>query len=319
MLTTNINKISAFVILAFSIALTSSACDDSVVSGGKPPTFDEQASIFHSPKTIGKFQSGEITESSGLVVSRCQENVLWTQNDSGDGPFIFAINRAGDHLGTWKVEDARNLDWEDMATYKDPSGKCVIYVGEIGNSKDGERLEHTIYRFPEPIVGETDRTTTRGSALVTEPATELRFSYPDKRRNAEVLLSDPSSGTLYVISKEQSEPATVYKLKHEFGQQKQIAEKIAEITVPAIPFGMLTGGAISADGRRLVLCDYFAAYEYVLPDGESGFDEIWKQKPTVIDLGKRRQGEAVSYSNDGSSILATSEGRNAPILEVRRK
>lgn len=319
MLSTNITKIYAFVIFAFLSSLASTACTHSPVKGGRPPSFEEQTSDFQAPSGLGKIASNEITESSGLVVSLCQENVLWTHNDSGDGPYIFAMDRTGMHLGTWKVTNARNLDWEGIATYKDATGNCLLYIGEIGNSKDGERLEHTIYRFPEPSLQETDRNTTRENANTTEPSTELRFSYPDRRRNAEVLLVDPKSGSLYIVTKESSDPAAVYKLNSDLSSQKQIAVKIAEVTVPAVPFGMLTGGDISTDGERLVLCDYFAGYEFILPSGSDNFDDIWKQKPVVIDIGKRKQGEAVAYSIDGNSILATSEGRNSPIIEARRK
>lgn len=319
MLSTNITKISAFVIFAVIPGLVASACSHSLVKGGQPPAFDKQASAFNAPVVVGKIASKEITESSGLVVSRCQENVLWTHNDSGDGPFVFAMDRTGTHLGTWKITDASNLDWEDAATYKDQSGKCFIYIGEIGNSKNGERTDHTIYRFAEPLITETGRTASRENALATEPATQLKFSYPDRQRNAETLMADPKTGSLYIVTKEESEPAAVYKLKPEFGTQKQIAVKVAEVTVPAVPFGMLTGGDISSDGKRLVLCDYFAAYEYEHPKDSVNFDEVWKQKPSVISLGKRKQGETVAYSVDGNSIFTTSEGKNSPLIEATRK
>lgn len=317
MLSTNITKIFAFVIFAAAAGLVSSACRDSPVKGGEPPILNEQHSAFNAPVVVGKIASKEITESSGLVVSQCQENVLWTHNDSGDGPYVFAMDRTGTHLGTWKVTGAENLDWEDMATYKDAAGKCVIYIGEIGNSKNGERTEHIIYRFAEPTIKEPDRSTSRQNAAATEPATALKFSYPDRRRNAEVLMADPKTGSLYIVTKEPSEPAAVYKLKYVVGAEKQIAEKVAEVTVPAVPFGMLTGGSISGDGKRLVLCDYFAAYEFTIPGVV--FDEIWKQKPTVIDLGKRKQGETIAYSSDGNSLFATTEGKNSPIIEATRR
>jgi len=319
MLSTNITKILAFVIFAAAVGLVLSACSESSVKGGKPPVINEQASAFNPPSIVGKIASKEITESSGLVVSQCQENVLWTHNDSGDGPYVFAMDRTGTHLGTWKVTNAENLDWEDIATYKDESGKCFIYIGEIGNSRNNQLTEHIIYRFAEPTIKETDRDTSRKNAAATEPATVLKFSYPDRRRNAEVLMAEPKSGSLYIVTKEPSEPAAVYKLKPEFGAEKQVAVKVAEITVPAVPFGMLTGGSISSDGKRLLLCDYFAAYEFALTNTADSFDEIWKQKPIATGLGRRKQGESIAYSADGNSIFATSEGKNSPIIQATRK
>jgi hypothetical protein len=99
----------------------------------------------------------------------------------------------------------------------------------------------------------------------------------------------------------------------------QVAARIADLEVPSVPVGLLTGGDISPDGKRIVLCDYLDGYELILPDGDSAFDDIWKQKPIEIDLGERDTGEAVAYSADGRSIFATTEGKNAPIIELDRK
>jgi hypothetical protein len=93
---------------------------------------------------------------------------------------------------------------------------------------------------------------------------------------------------------------------------------VTEIAVPAIPNGFVTGGDISPDGLRLIICDYTAAYEWKLSDGKQ-FDEIWKQDPVIVDIGRREEGEAVCYSADGASIYSTSEGRGAPIFQVRLK
>jgi hypothetical protein len=46
---------------------------------------------------------------------------------------------------------------------------------------------------------------------------------------------------------------------------------------------------------------------------------VWKQKPVVVGLGDRKQGEAVTYSADGLSIFATSEGKSPPLIEVKRR
>ena len=96
-------------------------------------------------------------------------------------------------------------------------------------------------------------------------------------------------------------------------------EKLTDLTVPAVPNGFLTGGDISPDGKHAIICDYFNAYELTLPDGAKNFDEIWKQKPLIVELGERKQGEAVGYSADGKSIFATSEGKNSPLIEVSGK
>lgn len=312
-----ITKFSIFVIFgAFSCA----ACSSSSSRELGFPQIDHTTSSYYPPQIIGSIKSEEITESSGLAASPCQTNVLWTHNDSGDGAFIYAIDRSGTNLGTWKVKNAENIDWEDMAAAKQSDGQCYLYIGEIGNTEKLERARHTIYRVIEPAVTLQDAGSRSDNARQTETAAILQFKYPDKTRDAETLLLHPKNGDIYVLSKERGSPSTIYKIKADFGNVTVVeAEKIGELAVPAVPNGFLTGGAISPDGMRVIVCDYSAAYELVLSSATSEFGTIWQQKPVVIDIGNRKQGEAVSYSTDGMSIFATSERRNAPLIEVRRR
>ena len=108
-------------------------------------------------------------------------------------------------------------------------------------------------------------------------------------------------------------------MRPEFGRDEVAkAEKVGEVSVPAIPNGFVTGGDISPDGRRVVICDYTRAYEWTMPEGSS-FETIWSQGPASIELGKRTIGEAVSYNVDGTAIFASSEKKNSPLIEVKRR
>ncbi len=282
------------------------------------PAFDQANSQYEPPKVVGRIKSKEISESSGLAASPCRTDLLWTHNDSGDGPFIYAIDASGESRGVWRIANADNEDWEDMAAARDASGKCFLYLGEIGNTDKLTRHEHTIYRVAEPEV--TDQiSTTNKKAPNTTAAEAMKFRYSDGTHDAETLIVHPQTGDIYILTKNRNEASNIYKLTPAFGSAAVVsAQKIGEIRVPVIPFGMLTGGSISPDGRRVILCDYAAAYELVLPDG-AAFDEIWKQKPAAIQLGERKQGEAITYSSDGKSIFATSERGDPPVIQVVRK
>ena len=95
-------------------------------------------------------------------------------------------------------------------------------------------------------------------------------------------------------------------------------KRLGEIHVPSIFGGVVTGGSISPDGRRVALCDYFQGYEIVLPASSRDFDDIWRQRMTGFDLGKRKQGEAIAYRLDGNALLATSEGKQSPLIMALR-
>ena len=307
------------VICLACVLICTAGCHKSVVEGGEPPQFDQDRSPFETARVVGRVEANDIKESSGVAVSKCQENVLWTHNDSGDGPFVFAMDTAGRDLGTWKVSGAENIDWEDIATLRDGGGKCFVYVGDTGNSRKDPRTELKIYRFAEPTVAASGPKPTRREPGVTETASVMTFAYPDEPQDAETLLVHPASGEIYIATKDRKRPAGVYALGAAFDRQPVQGRKISDLTVPAIPNGLLTGGDISADGRHLIICDDFAAYEFTLPAGRADFNEIWRQKPAVVELGDRKQGEAIGYSADGNSIFATSEGKNPPLIRVNRR
>lgn len=313
MLHKNIPKIIVFVtsicVFCFIFSNCSSVSPNS--SNSTAGKVSDQSKNFNDPEVVGRIKTDEITESSGLVQSRCDPRVFWTHNDSGDKELIYAINEKGERLGTWKVAGAKNNDWEDMATLRDKSGKCFIFFGDIGNNSR-EKTRFAIYKVGEPTVTGESKKSTKKMPLTTDVAEAIAFSYPDGTFDAETLLVHPGNGDIFVVTKTIFGGASVFKI----GPQ---TTKVGEISVPAIPNGFLTGGEISPDGRRVIISDYVAAYELRLPEGVENFDEIWKQTPDKIILGDREQGEAICYSTDGKKIYATSEKKNSPVIRVSSK
>ena len=310
-----IAKISGFVISILASALIFSSCGHVDSSTDKK----DYGSGFEPPLVISHISDPEIDEASGLVVSKCQPNVFWTHNDSGDGPYIYAIGPTGEDLGTWKVPNAENIDWEDIAEREEPDGTCRLYIGEIGDNS-AKRAVHSVYRIREPVITDQTKDLREKNALPTEPAERLDFSYADENQNAETLMVHPVTGDIYVLTKRKKGPSGVYKIKPVFGSgDVQTVARIADVQVPSIPIGLLTGGDISPDGRHVALCDYVDGYELTLPAGDPNFDDIWQQTPVRIDLGPRDTGEAIAYSPDGSAIFATTENPKPPLIEVKRK
>ena len=318
-----VNMISStsFKILAFAAVACAGALAWFGGSGlrntvAAPPAVTDNP--YSAPVMIGRIETSEITESSGLSASECQD-VLWTHNDAGNGAFIYAMDTRGRHLGTWRVEGARSVDWESIATYKDANGKCFVLVGDIGDN-DEKRRELQIYRVPEPAMTPEGAKSSSAAPLVTAAAEILSYTYADGTNNAETLLVHPRSGDIYVVTKEKSGPAGVHRIKPVFGSTEvQKTDRVAEISVPSSPKGLITGGSFSPDGSRLMLCDVKGGYEFVLPEAAANPDEIWRQSPTPVDVGKRQQGEGVSYGRDRMTLYASSEKRNAPLYMIKRR
>lgn len=314
-----ITKNSVFVIfIAFVCALSMSCHHASSNERGNANT-DYSKSPFDAPKVIGTIDSKEINESSGIAVSKCQADVLWTHNDSNGGDFFFAVNAKGQKLGTWKIAGVKTADLEDVAAFRNKEGECFIYLGDIGNNsrKQGEL---TVFRVKEPAISPATAGSSKKEPLDSGPVETLKFSYPDIRHDAETLMIHPISGDIYVLTKRLSGASGVYRIKADFGSPSAVpAEKIADLSVPSIPNGFLTGGDIAADGQHVIVCDYFAAYELVLPSDTTNFDEVWNAVPVRVDLGARDQGESVSYGIDDKTVYATSEKANSPIIRLERR
>jgi hypothetical protein len=269
-----------------------------------------------TPAQIATLEDRRVNESSGLVASRRNPGLFWTHNDSGDGPFVYAFDRAGRKRGTFRVEGAQARDWEDIAAGPGPeASRPYLYAGDVGDN-DLEREFVTVYRFQEPEVTDADVSSTRERPRATAAAEAIRIKYPDGAHNCEALLVHPTTGDLYVVTKA-ADSAGVYKLAAPFDSSGvNTFARVATLRGPAFFGALVTGADISSDGRRVALCDYASGYELTLPEGSKNFDDVWTQKPTLVPLGARKQGESVCYSLDGAALLATSEGTPAPLIEV---
>jgi hypothetical protein len=321
--------VSALLIVALTTACQSGkSLSGEGLRGGSSKTDRNQppaeagvpSKAYAKPAHLADLEDKAITESSGIVASRRNPGLFWTHNDSGDGPFLYAFNRDGGKKGTWRVTGAKAHDWEDIAAGPGPQpGQSYLYIGDIGDNGK-ERDEIVVYRVAEPVITESDAGTDRSEPAETEPAEAIHLKYPDGAHNAEALAVHPVTGDLYIITKTRNAtaPAAVYKLAAPIPSSGiNTLEKISELSVPGLTSGMITGTDISPDGRKIILCDYFNAYELSLPESSGAkFDDIWKQPLTIVRLGTRPQGEAICYRLDGRAILATSEGSPATLIEV---
>jgi hypothetical protein len=264
-------------------------------------------------------QDPAIKESSGLVASRSTPGLFWTHNDSGDGPFIYGFDSRGSRKGVWRVADASARDWESIAAGPGPQrNQSYLYIGDIGDNQE-RRSEIIVYRVPEPTITAADASSTKSKPRLTEGAEAIRLRYPDGKHDAEALLVHPVTGNLYIITKIAFANPSIYEATRPVSSDRPITlTRLGELNIPSLLGGIITGGDISPDGRRVALCDYMQAYEIVLPS-VAAFNTIWKQPLRPIQLGQRKQGEAIAYRLDGNALLATSEGSPAPLIQVLRR
>lgn len=235
-----------------------------------------------------------ITESSGLAASLRHPGIVYTHNDSGGVPQIYALGMDGRVRAVLTLAGVGARDWEGMALGKDAAGRPAIFVADIGDNLGGAWPYVTVYRIPEP-------TRIRSRTL---RATAFRIKYADGPRNAETFMINPRTNRLYIAGKLfggklYEAPARLrtsgFNTMRKFGDAPTMA----------------TDGAFSPDGRTCVVRTYFGARFYeVDPDGRPG------KTLKTIDLPMQKQGESVTYAPDGRSILVGSEGKGQPVYRV---
>lgn len=287
----------------------------------KPParkTATTSTGIYGTPTQLAVLKDSSVRESSGLAASRSVPGLYWTHNDSGDGPLIYAFDTRGVSKGVWRLAGASAYDWEDMAAGPGPvSGKNYLYIGDIGDNQE-KRSEITVYRVSEPVL--SAESVVKGKNSLTEPAEAIRLRYPDGAHDAETLLVHPVTGNVYIVTKIPFANAGIYEAVAPLKPGRTITlTRAGTLAVPSLLGGIITGGAISPDGRRVAFCDYMQGYEAVLANSKASFNEIWKRPLTTISLGSRKQGEAITYRLDSKALLMTSEGSPMPLLQVVRR
>jgi hypothetical protein len=244
-------------------------------------------------RVVFKISDPRISESSGLAASRRHPGIVYTHNDSGHGPAVYAIGPDGRTRATFTLADAGSRDWEGIALGRDGAGRPALFVADIGDNLGGAWPYVTVYRVPEP----------RRLKDQTLHAVAFRMKYQDGPRDAESILVDPRSNRLYIASKT--------RLFGGKGRLYAAPERLRTSGFNLLrPVGdapsTATDGAFAPDGRTFVLRTYFGAAIYTAPG----------KRLTDVSLPAQRQGESITYTPDGRSLLVGSEGDDQPVWKV---
>ena len=260
---------------------------------------------------VGVLQDPELIEASGLVDGRRNAGILWTHNDSGDGPRIFAMEVDGTPRGTFTLVGAPDGDWEDIAIGADPdTGEPLLYVGDVGaNGSDRETL--VVYLVPEPLVTEGDQ-----AAEISDYGT-LDLAFPDGPvLNSDTLMVDPVTQDLYVVALEEDGTSGIYRANapHVPGSTVTL-ERVAgvrfgegDLEGSATP----VGGEFSPLGDQILIRTADSAFLWRRDQVEE-IDKVWSEAACPLPIAQEVRGEAISVSTDGAGYYTTSEEADQPI------
>lgn len=252
-----------------------------------------------------------VAEASGLAVSRRDPGRLWIINDSGAAAELHAVGTDGRELGRVAVSGARNVDWEDLASFK-LDGTPWLLVADTGDN-NARREDCVLYLLEEPAAAV-------GAARV---AREIRFRYEGGPRDCESVAVDVPNRKILLVSK-RTEPPEVHELPLAAGGAGVLTTKRVGTLRVAAPAGSLipfrdqpTGLDIAADGSLAAVVTYYGVFLFPRRGGES-WAEAFGRPAEVLAAHRLGQAESVALAADGETVFVVSEGRGSPLVCYRR-
>jgi hypothetical protein len=239
-----------------------------------------------------------LPEISGLATAG---QSLLAMNDGGDRAEVHVLD------ADCSVADVRSAavdpyDPEDLALAADGT----LWIADTGDNRADRATVALIGLLPD------------GGSTLT------RLTYPDGPHDAEALLLAPD-GTPYLVTKEVLGASSVYRPDAPLADgatlpMSRVATLGFRLTgTTGGPVGragqlMVTGGAVSGDGRRIALRTYTDAY--VWPLAGSDVVAALDAAPVRVALPDAPQGEAISFAANSRDLVVAGEGLPAPVTVV---
>lgn len=245
-----------------------------------------------------------MSEVSGIQKIK-KDGLIWMINDSGNKDHIYGVNEKGEIEKEIKVEEANNVDWEELT--KDDKGN--LYIGDFGNNENA-RKDLTIYKISNPDLIKKKKTS----------ATKITFNFPEQRNfppDKDKKLYDLEAfiylnGNLYLFTKNHASKfdgtTFLYKIPAESGNHD--AKLVATYkTCNESKSCKITAADISPDKSKIVLLGHDRLW--VLSDFEG--DDFYSGKVDTVLLGHSSQKEGICFT-DNNTVLITDENEEGMIV-----
>lgn len=267
-----------------------------------------------------------LNEVSGTAVSRKNRDVMWVHNDSGGNAELYAVSIAAGVaprlIATVVLTGAENFDWEDLALGPSPRGAGdFLYIGDIGDNITSAKRRSALqlYRIPEPTLDLSKS----AQQLVVGAAQVERFElrYPGGNpSDSEALFVEPSSGEVFLITKNLSGPSALYSAGVLAAPPPAPIELRPTLGCDGLPrllsfeggSPIVTGASFSAASRSVLVRAYSGTYQWQLGPSESVVDAL-ARTGCQLPSANEQQGEAIAAAPDGKGYFTVSEGKSEEI------
>ena len=282
----------------------------------EPPTASETQAgpaVHRSSNTIAhsvQLKDSQLLESSGLAFSHRSAQRVWTHNDSGGQPEIFAFDLQGNctakfHLG----RGLRMFDWEDIDCFTQ-DGQPRMLIADVGdNWTRRNRVRLFLLSEPDP-----NSAATGDSMMITDYQT-LAIQYPDSATDCEAVTVNVAEGKIWLFSKNLLPTCTMWSIDLPRPDDKRRLIETTADPVTVFDQPLVTGADYHEATRQLVLCNYFIASVYSMEDGKVG-PQTFRIAPTPIRLPALKQIEGIAVDRQ-SCVWVTSEGSPAILEKVK--
>ena len=206
-------------------------------------------------------------------------NLYWVIEDAGNDNNLFALNSKGNIEKTITITNAKNKDWEDLAT--DSEGN--IYIGDFGNNNH-KRKEFVIYKVLN----------TNLSQEKTE-AEIITFKLPKNAKSQDFESFFLWNNYFYVFSKNERH-TDVFKIKNKTGGH--VAELITTNKFKG-KNNKITSADISKDGKTIILLNHDKVWKL------SNFkaEDFFGGEIEALDFKHDSQKEGVYFLNNKTIII----------------
>lgn len=262
------------------------------------------------PSPTGALMDTAVREPSGIVMSRHYEGVAWTHGDSGNGNWLFAIDRSGQALARLRVDNAQNIDWEDIAI--DDAGH--LWLADSGNN-ESDRRDLVLHRIPEPDPHAKLEHVAVDRSIRYRYADQHEFGRPRANFDAESLMW--WDGRLWLFTKHRGDCNTkLYGVPTDASADELVLEPLGSFDLgaalgqgyPASRFPCQTSAAdASPQTGKWALLSYDAIFVFALP--EPGSSDLFARplNRIALDPSHTRQVEALAF--DGDALWLVNEER----------
>jgi hypothetical protein len=290
-----------YLLLTFvALMSTIAGCEANLLSRKPSPA------VVGDPFIAGNLENVEISEASGLASSRLYPGVLWTINDSGNEPLLYAVGVDGADLGTFRVEGAENFDWEALASFR-WQNSAYLLIADVGDNWE-QRRTVTLYIVKEPVITATGIDNGRTAAIDWQ----IRFTYEDGPQDCEAVAVDAVRQRVFLLSKHRLKPV-LYELKLQPTDQDAIAVAHRLTAVPHINWP--TAMDLTPDSLSAVVLTYNSGYLFRRRQNED-WASAFQRRPQRLRFNRLSQQEAASFGFYGKSVFVTSERRPAPLVRI---